>query len=77
MVWPGTNVEIIGVGGLNGTNKMVCTNLDNIFVGTDLAHEEEEVKMWYSQDNDEVRFRMTCKYGTQISFPDQVVLFSL
>jgi len=76
-IYPGTNVEIIGVGGLNGTNKMVCTNLDNLFVGTDLAHEEEEVKMWYSMDNDEVRFRMTCKYGVQVAFPDQVVLFSL
>ena len=77
MVWPGTNVEIIGVGGLNGTNKMVCTNLDNLFVGTDLAHEEEDAKIWYSQDSDEVRFRLTMKYGTQVAFPDQVVLFSL
>jgi len=77
MIWPGTNVEIIGVGGLNGTNKMVCTNLDNLFVGTDLAHEEEEVKIWYSMDADEVRFRLTMKYGTQVAFPDQTVLFSL
>lgn len=77
LVYPGTNVEIIGVGGLNGTNKMVCTNLDNIFVGTDLANEEEDTKFWYSEDNDEVRFRMTMKYGTQIAFPDQVVYFTL
>lgn len=77
MIWPGTNVEIIGVGGLNGTNKMVCTNLDNLFVGTDLAHEEEDAKIWYSQDSDEVRFRLTMKYGTQIAFPDQVVYFTL
>jgi len=77
MIWPGTNVEIIGVGGLNGTNKMVCTNLDNLFVGTDLAHEEEDAKIWYSTDSDEVRFRLTMKYGTQIAFPDQVVYFTL
>jgi hypothetical protein len=77
MVWPGTNVEIIGVGGLNGTNKMVCTNLDNLFVGTDLAHEEEDAKIWYSQDADEVRFRLTMRYGTQVAFPDQIVYFSL
>jgi len=77
MIWPGTNVEIIGVGGLNGTNKMVCTNLDNLFVGTDLAHEEEDAKIWYSQDSDEVRFRLTMKYGTQVAFPDQTVLFTL
>jgi hypothetical protein len=70
-------MEIIGVGGLNGTNKLVATNLDNIFVGTDLANEEEDTKFWYSEDNDEVRFRMTMKYGVQIAFPDQVVYFTL
>jgi len=28
-------------------------------------------------DTDEVRFRLTMKYGTQIAFPDQVVYFTL
>jgi hypothetical protein len=77
LVYPGTNMEIIGVGGLTGTNKMVATNLDNIFVGTDLANEEDFAKIWYSEDSDEVRYRMTMKYGTQLAFVDQVVLFSL
>lgn len=77
MMIPGTNLKMIGVGGLNGTNKMYAGRLSNFFVGTDLANEEEELKYWYSQDNDEVRFRMTCKYGVQIAFPDQIVRFVL
>jgi hypothetical protein len=48
-----------------------------MFVGTDLANEEEEYRFWYSQDNDEVRFRATMKYGVQIAFPDQLVQFKL
>ena len=74
---PATNVKMVGVGGLNGTDKMYLGRLNNFFVGTDLANEEEEYKFWYSQDNDEVRFRATCKYGVQVGFPDQIVEFIL
>jgi len=74
---PGTNIKLIGVGGLSGTNRMFAARLSNFFVGTDLANEEEEYRFWYSQDNDEVRFRATMKYGVQIAFPDQLVQFTL
>lgn len=74
---PATNVKMIAVGGLNGTNRMFLGRLTNFFVGTDLANEEEEYRFWYSQDNDEVRFRATMKYGVQIAFPDQLVQFKL
>ena len=77
MVIPATNIKMIGVGGLNGTNRMFLGRLSNFFVGTDLANEEEEYRFWYSQDNDEVRFRATMKYGVQIAFPDQIVQFKL
>jgi hypothetical protein len=70
---PATNVRMIAVGGLSGTNRMFLARLSNLFVGTDLANEEEEYRFWYSQDNDEVRFRATMKYGVQIAFPDQLV----
>lgn len=74
---PGTNVRLIAVGGLDGTNRLFLGRLNNFFVGTDLANEEEEFKFWYSQDNDEVRYRVSMKYGVQIAFPDQLVQFKL
>ena len=74
---PGTNVKLIAVGGLDGTNRLFLGRLNNFFVGTDLANEEEEFKFWYSQDNDEVRYRVSMKYGVQIAFPDQLVQFKL
>ena len=74
---PATNIKMIGVGGLSATNRMFLSRLSNMFVGTDLANEEEEYRFWYSQDNDEVRFRATMKYGVQIAFPDQLVQFTL
>jgi len=77
MVYPGTNMTLIAVGGLNGTNKLFAGSLSNFFLGTDLAHEEEDVKMWYSQDADEVRVRFTFKYGVQVAFPSEIVYFTL
>jgi len=74
---PATNVKMIAVGGLTGTNRMFLARLSNLFVGTDLANEQEEYRFWYSQDADEVRFRATMKYGVQFAFPDQIVQFKL
>jgi hypothetical protein len=74
---PGTNVKLVAVGGLDGTNRLFLGRLNNFFAGTDLANEEEEFKFWYSQDNDEVRYRASMKYGVQIGFPDQLVQFKL
>ena len=77
LVYPGTNVKLIAVGGLTGTNKLAMGSLSNFFVGTDLANEEESYKLWYSEDNDEVRFRTTFKYGVQVAFPAEIVYFTL
>jgi hypothetical protein len=74
---PATNVKMIAVGGLNGTNRMFLARLSNLFIGTDLANEQEEYRFWYSTDADEVRFRATMKYGVQFAFPDQIVQFKL
>jgi hypothetical protein len=77
IVDPITGIKIYGLNGMNGTNKIVTGLWSNFFIGTDMMNEEEEYKFWYSQDNDEVRYRATFKYGTQIAFPEQIVYFSL
>ena len=74
---PGTNVKLIAVGGLDGTNRLFLGRLNNFFIGTDLVDEQEEFKFWYSVDSDEVRYRVSMKYGVQIAFPDQLVQFKL
>lgn len=77
MVYPGTNMKLIAVGGLNGTNKLVAGSLSNFFMGTDLLDEQEDVKLWYSYDNDEVRVRFSFKAGVQVAFPGEIVFFTL
>lgn len=77
MIVPGTNMKLIAVGGLDGTNKLVATHLTNLFVGTDLANEEEQYKFVFDPISENVYFKAKMKYGVQIAFPDEVVYFTL
>ena len=74
---PATNVKMIAVGGLNGTNRMFLGRLSNFYMGTDLANEYENYQIFYSRDNDEVRFRAALKTGVQVAFVDQIIQFKL
>jgi len=67
---PGTSVKAVGVAGLTGTAHLILTYNDNLVYGTDLMNEEEMFKIWYSQDNDEVRVNIQWKMGVQIRFPE-------
>jgi hypothetical protein len=74
MMIPGTNVEIVAVRGLNNTNKAYLTPASNLYMGTDLLNDAENFAIWYSQDNDEVRFKAKFKMGVQVAFPEFVVI---
>lgn len=74
---PGTNVRVVAVRGLNGTNQMFLSSASNFYFGTDLLSDAEEFKIFYSADFDEVRFRAKWKQGVQFAFPDYVVFFKL
>ena len=77
IIYPGTNVRVVAVPGLTGTNRIVCSYLGNFFYGTDLLSDEENFSLWYSKDNDEVRFQAAFKVGVQVAYPDLVVDFKL
>jgi len=77
ILYPGTNIRVIAVPGLLGTNRIVCTYLGNLFYGTDLLSDEENFELWYSKDNDEVRFQAAFKAGVQFAYPDLIVDFRL
>lgn len=73
IIYPGTNVRVVAVPGLLGYNRLVCSYLGNFFYGTDLLSDEENFSLWYSKDNDEVRFQAAFKVGVQVAYPDLVV----
>jgi hypothetical protein len=72
---PGTNVELVAVNGLNGTGDVYATTLSNIAMAFDLEAEEENYKIWYSQDNNEVRYRVAFKLGIGVAYTTLCVKF--
>ena len=73
IIYPGTNVRIVAVPGLLGYNRLVCSYLGNFFYGTDLLSDEERFELFWSRDNDEVRFQCALKVGVNVAYPDLVV----
>lgn len=70
---PGTNVRVIAVRGLNTDNSLVLSPAWNMYVGTDLLTDAEDFRIFYSQDNDEVRFLAKWKIGVQVAYPEYIV----
>lgn len=77
VVLPGTNCRVIGVNGLNGTDKAIAASLGNLFFGTDMVNDMETFDLWYSKDNQEFRLAVKFNAGVQVAFPDEVVLGAL
>jgi hypothetical protein len=72
---PGTNVELVAVNGLNGTGDIYATTLSNIAMAFDLEAEEENYMIWYSKDNNEVRYRVAFKLGVNVAYTTLCVKF--
>lgn len=73
VLMPGTNVRVIPVAGLDGTDKMFASYRDNFVYGTDLAGDNEKFDLWYSQDNREFRLAIEFNAGVQFAYPSMVV----
>ena len=71
---PGTNVRVYGVAGLDGVQKAYMSYKDNFVFGTDMEGDEEKFDLWYSQDNREFRVAIEFVAGTQVAFPDMLVV---
>ena len=76
-VYPATDTKVIAVNGLNGTKKIVAANPENLFVGTDMMEDAEKFDFFYSKDNDEFRLKINYTLGTQVAYPDEIVIGGL
>lgn len=72
--FPGTNVKVVAVNGLNGTDYIFAARPQDLFFGCDMVNDEEKFEFWYSQDNREFRLAIEANAGVQYAFSDQIVL---
>lgn len=76
MILPGTTTKVVGVPGLDGTNKGLALNVKHAFYGTDMEGDEEVFDLWYSKDNQEWRAAIDFVFGVQVAFPNENVLIN-
>jgi hypothetical protein len=74
-ILPATNVEVVSTNGLNSTGDAYAISLSNMAMAVDLVDEEGSYKMWYSEDNNDVRFRVAFKMGVNVAFTNECVKF--
>lgn len=74
IILPGTNTKVYAVSGLNGTGKIVAADPENLFYGCDAEDDAEAYDLWYSKDNQVYRLAIKFNQGSQVAFPDMVVV---
>lgn len=74
-ILPGTNIEVVAVNGLNGTGDAYAFSLSNAAMAVDLVDEENSYKLWFSEDNNQVRYRVEFKLGVNLAFVSEAVAF--
>ena len=84
-MYPGSNVKVIAVPGLNSDNgtglptaakhRIFAGTANNFVVGVDLENDIKTFDLYYSKDNREVRMAMDFKLGVANHFTDQIVQY--
>ena len=76
-VFPGTNVAVALAEGLAGTQNIVAAQDSNLVYGCDMEGDMEDLKLWFSDDNDVFRLKGKWNAGVNVAFPDEVVLATI
>lgn len=85
----GTNVKLLGLPGLNNDNavdtgalptavknRIFATYQENLLVGMNVENDINDFDVWYSKDNQVLRFMMRFHLGVQIKYNDLVVQYT-
>jgi hypothetical protein len=73
-ILPGTDVVVRKEVGLTGSLNVIGTYPKNLYYGTDLENATEDVKVWFSDDDDNYKLKVKWNSGVQVAFPQDVVL---
>jgi len=90
LMYPGTNMKVIGVPGLSDTasvvetgsvptavrNRIIATYASNLVYGTDLQSDTDSIEAWYSQDDRVYKVFGAFRAGCAVKFIDHVVQYT-
>ena len=72
VIVPGTDMRVVKVPGLNGSDAIFTGKATEFVFGTDLTSDFDNYEMWYSQDDDVIYVRSKFRAGVQVPFLDQI-----
>lgn len=89
-VYPGTNVRVIGLNEMNASNttdsggslptavknRILAGSAKNFVAGFDVKQDMSDFKVWYSEDNQQLRFSCRFNIGVVNHFTDQIVQYT-
>ncbi len=73
LMLPGTNLKVVAVNGLTGTNRIITSRASNMYIGMDAMSDSDSIKMWESLDDQNVKSSINFKRGTQVAYPAEIV----
>lgn len=76
-VIPGTDLRVRRLAGRSDETKFFFARPTDLTFGTDLRNDADNIKIWYNEDAEEIRFRLRFKGGVQYPFPSQIGYFEL
>jgi hypothetical protein len=72
LLLPGSNMRVVKVNGLNGTDNIYTGKSSHFVFGTDLSSDFESYDLWYSFDDDVIYLRSKFRAGVQVPFLNQI-----
>jgi hypothetical protein len=72
IVLPGTNMNVIGAPGLVGINEIYSLVDDEVYYGFDNSGDESDYKLWFSDDNDTFRVKVSFNAGINYRFVNHI-----
>lgn len=84
MMAEGSVHEIVPLHGLDGLGSssgaaspfMFAMDPDNLYLGVDMENEEEKADMWYSKDDDNVKYSFRFRRGWQVAYPSEIIEYA-
>ena len=74
--FPGTDAKVVKTDGLAGTNVIYGTFAKNLFYGCDMESDSEDIKVWWSDDDQVYKVLAKWNMGTQVAFPNLVAKYT-
>lgn len=77
LVFPGTSVRVHKTHGLEGDKKHIYASVwDNMVYASDMMNDKEEIRLWFSDDDDLYKLKIKWNAGVKTLYPDAVVVLT-